>query len=62
MPPVAAPDIQARQRDGLRERGWRGKNKGVTMYSFHLNISPNTSHGALGCDIVMWQDYTLTIV
>ena len=33
----------------------------VIMYSFNLNVSPKMSYGVLECDIVMLQNYMLTI-
>ena len=37
-------------------------NMGVIIHSFNLNISPKMSYGILECDIVMLQNYMLTIL
>ena len=47
--------------EGLLECGWQGNNKGVIIYGFNLNISPNMSCGVLECD-VMFQNYMLMIL
>ena len=41
--------------------GRQGKNMGVIIYSFNLNISPKVLYGVLECDIVMFQNYMLMI-
>ena len=35
---------------------------GVIIDSFNLNVSPKMSHGVLGWDIVMLQNYMLMIL
>ena len=44
-----------------REWGWWGNNMGVVIV-YNLNISPKMSHGVLGCDTVMLQNYMLMIL
>ena len=37
-------------------------NMGVIIYSFNLSILPKMSYGMLECDIVILQNYMLTIL
>ena len=53
---------QVQQKEGLLEGGWQGKNTGVIIYSFNLNIPPKMSSAVLEPDIVMSQNYMLLIL
>ena len=35
---------------------------GIIIYSFNLNISLKMSYGMLECDIVLLQNYMLTVL
>ena len=48
--------------DTLFKCSWHHNNIGVIIYGFNLNISPKMSYGVLECDIVLLQNYRLTLM